>query len=149
MLGSRLRPNDRLIVLATDPNDPAPDVLVERPALRRLPQLLLATIGHAAQPKEGTQGVFVRVELPRSLGPKCLFLSAAAIREYFYLLPELDSPQRSLYELLQTSEAATPSDLRLAWRLRSVELGMAAADRPVRSRAERAFNILAHPDLRN
>ena len=30
-----------------------------------------------------------------------------------------------------------------------MELGMAAADRPVRSRAERAFNILAHPDLRN
>jgi len=49
----------------------------------------------------------------------------------------------------QTSETATPADLRLACRLRSVELGITAADRPIRSRAERAFNILAHPDLRN
>ena len=96
MLGSRLRPNDRLIVLAADPNDPAPDVLVERPALRQFPQLLLATIGYAAQPKEGADGFFVRVELPRSINPKSLFLPAEAIREYFYLLGEPDSPQESL-----------------------------------------------------
>ena len=149
ILGSRLRPNDRLIVLTTDPNDPAPDVLVERPALRQFHQLLLATIGYAAQPKEGADGFFVRVELPRSISLKSLFLPAEAIREYFYLLGEPDSPQESLYELLQTSETATPADLRLAWRLRAVELGMAATDQPVRNRAERAFNILAHPDLRN
>jgi len=149
VLGSRLRPNDRLNVLAADPNDPAPDLLVERPGLRPFPQLLSATIGYAAQPKEGADGLFVRVELPRSISPKSLFLPAEAIREYFYLLGEPDSPQESLYELLRTSETATPADLRLAWRLRSVELEMAAADRPGRNRAERAFNILAHPDLRN
>ena len=149
VLGSRLRPNDRLIILAADPNDPAPDLLIDRPGLRPFPQLLSATIGYAAQPKEGAQGIFVRVELPRSIGPKGLYLSAAAVREYFYLLGEHDSPRESLYDLLQTSETATPADLRLAWRLQSVEFGMAAADRSIRSRAERAFNILAHPDLRN
>ena len=149
ILGSRLRPNDRLIVLATDPNDPAPDVLVERPDLRQFPQLLLAAIGYAAQPKECAQGVFVRVELPRSIGPKAIFLSDTAIREYFYILREHESPQESLYEILQTPENSTPADLRLAWRLRSVELESIAATRAVRSRAERAFNILAHPDLRN
>ena len=149
ILASRLRVNDRLIVLTADKGDSAPDLLVERPAIPHVPQLLLATIGYAAQPREGAHGVFIRVELPRSSGPKTLILSGLAVREYFYILRGDESSDESLYDTLQAPENATPANLRFAWRLRSVELESGAATRAARSRAERAFNILAHPDFRN
>jgi len=148
ILASRLRANDRVSVLTANIDASSPDLLIERPTIPHFPQLLLATIGYAAQPKEGAHGVFVRVELPGSIGLKTLILSGAAIREYFYLLHGDESPDESLYDILRTPEHATPADLRLAWRLRSVELESGGATRAVRSRTERAFNILAHPDLR-
>src|SRR5690606_25869869 len=89
-----------------------------------------------------------RADLPeRSTGPQALFLSGEAIRRYFYLLG--DDGQRSLYDLLGVSESASLADLRLAWRVRSLELGSARENAAERSRTERAFNVLAHPELRS
>ena len=127
------------------------DLLVEHSTSRSRPQCLLyTTIGYVAQPKlsENGAGLLARVELPeRSSGPKVTFLSGDAIRHYFYALTETKTP-RSLYALLGVSEAATPADLRMAWHVCQLESGARATKPSERVWAERALNILSHPDLR-
>ena len=127
------------------------DLLVERSTPRSRPQCLLyTTIGYVAQPRLSQNGVgfLARVELPeRSVGPKTMFLSGDAIRHYFYALTDGNTPQR-LYALLGVSEAATPADLRVAWRVCQLESGARATKPSERVWAERALNILSHPDLR-
>jgi hypothetical protein len=122
-------------------------VLIERPTLRTGSQCLLYTaIGYVAQPRlsNNGEGYLVRAELPKTSGePNVLLLSGAAIRQYFYALD--GTPANNLYALLGVSENVTPSDLRMAWRVRQLEAGV----RSERASAERAFNLLAHPDLRN
>jgi hypothetical protein len=102
------------------------------------------------RPKESEKraGFFVRTELPKcSTDPTGLLLSGDAIRRYFYLL---DDGQRTpnLYSLLQAPESAACADLRVAWRVRLLEFSLRPAKAAERTRAERAFNVLAHPDLR-
>ncbi len=128
------------------------DLLVERSSSRSRPQCLLyTTIGYVAQPRlsENGAGFLARVELPeRAHGPKAMFLSGDAIRRYFYALADGRAAQ-GLYALLGASETATLADLRMAWRVRELESGLGPANPARRAWIERAFNILAHPDLRN
>lgn len=125
------------------------EILIQRPSGRRCQQILHATIGYVRLPKSGKNGdPFVRAELPNCPdGPKALFLSAEALRRYFYLL-DGDTPQ-SLYRLLRVPDTATLDQLRLAWRMRSLELQVSDSKARDLSCIERAFNVLAHADLRN
>jgi hypothetical protein len=125
------------------------EILIQRPTGGRHQQLLHATIGYVGLPKPGKNGeAFVRADLPECKEwPKALFLSGGALRRYFYLL-DGDEPQ-SLYGLLRVPDTATLDQLRFAWRVRSLELRVRdskARDLPY---VERAFNVLAHADLRN
>lgn len=148
-LGRFLRPGDRLDYLASDH---CTEILVERNEFRsRAVQLLYATIGYATLPKEREDGsgYFVHADLPNCLtGPQALFLSGDAIRRYFYL-PNADRDRQTLYDRLQTSDSVTLAGLRVAWRVRSLEVEIVLGDGAERSKLERAFNILADPDLRN
>ena len=141
-----LRPHDRLVFLSVTTSE----IVVERqPATRGSPQrYLFATIGYVSRPKASDGGSFyVRAELPNCSGkPKGLFLADSALRRYFYLLDN-EGRELSLYALLGVSETASPGDLRLAWRLRSLELDAAGAEARERAQIERAFNVLAHPEL--
>ena len=144
ILARFLQRGDQLRFLGADT-----EVLVQRAMGRRHQQLMHATIGYVGLPKPGKNGdVFVRAELPNCPdGPKALFLSAEALRRYFYLL-DGDTPQ-SLYRLLRVPDTAPLDHLRFAWRMRSLELQVSdskARDLPC---VERAFNVLAHADLRN
>ena len=123
------------------------EILIQHPTGRRHQQLLHATIGYVGLPKPGKNGeAFVRAELPEcKQGPKALFLSEGALRRYFYLL-DGDEPQ-SLYRLLRVQETATLSQLRFAWRMRSLELQVSASKARDLPYVERAFNVLAHADL--
>jgi len=53
-----------------------------------------------------------------------------------------------LYELLQVNRNASPAELRLAFKLRTLELHTAHAPTVDVRALERAFNILARPELR-
>ena len=127
------------------------DLLVERSSSGSRRQCLLYTsIGYVAPPRlsEEGGGILARVELPeRSFGPKAMFLSGDAIRHYFYALTDSNPPQ-SLYAILGVFEAATPADLRVAWHVCQLEFGARAMKASERFGAERALNILSHPDLR-
>lgn len=125
--------------------------LIERPRRQSRPQCFLySTIGYVTQPKMSeSAGFLVRAELPHcSGGINALFLSGDAVRQYFYGLDDNGLP-KSLYSVLCVSETATQGDLRMAWRVRQLECGLATADRAERAGVERAFNVLAHPHLRN
>jgi hypothetical protein len=144
ILARFLQRRDQLRFLGADT-----EILIQRPTGRRRQQILHATIGYVGLPKPGRNGeAFVRAELPNCKdGPKALFLSGGALRRYFYLL-DGDEP-RSLYQLLRVPHTATLDQLRFAWRMRSLELQVSdskARDLPC---VERAFNVLAHADLRN
>jgi hypothetical protein len=76
-----------------------------------------------------------------------VLLSGDAIRRYFYQVDH-EHESATLYLRLGVSPSATPADLRMAWRIRQIELGAHAANVAERAQIERAFNILAHPDLR-
>ena len=146
-LGRFLRPSDGITFLSPGKTE----VLIHRDSPHTRPQqFLFATIGYASQPKANERaGVLVRAELPNCSGkPKNLFLADSAIRRYFYLL-ESENEGPSLYALLGASETASLGDLRLAWRLRSVERDLASIPPRERALIDRAFNVLAHRDLRN
>lgn len=144
ILARFLQRGDQLRFLGADT-----EVLVQRAMGRRCQRILYATIGYVGLPKPGRNGdAFVRAELPNCPDePKALFLSADALRRYFYLL-DGDTPQ-SLYRILRVPETATLDQLRFAWRMRSLELQVSDSKARDLSCVERAFNVLAHADLRN
>jgi len=122
----------------------ATEVLIQRSGQR---QLLHVEIGYAGLPKPGKSGeALIRADLRHCCRIKALFLSASAVRQYFFLL-DGDEP-RSLYCVLGAQDAGTLDQLRVAWRMRSLELQAANAQARWFSLAERAFNVLAHADLR-
>lgn len=121
------------------------EILIQRSAGKR--QLLYVDIGYAGLPKPGKNGeALIRTDLRRCEKIKALFLSEGAVRRYFYLL-DRDEPQ-SLYSVLGAQETGTLDQLRVAWRMRSLELRAANSQARCMSSVERAFNVLAHADLR-
>lgn len=137
LLGRRLRPGDRIAQLGPE------SFLVEvRGAKLRW---LHTPIGYAAQPKQNKNTEWmVRAETANcSTGPKTIIIAGDALRRYFYQ----PSDSQTLYGILGCSPESTLEALRIAWRVKNLELSAF----PVASNAvvaERAFNLLAHPDLR-
>ena len=72
------------------------------------------------------------------------------VRDYFYRLSVADhrADHPSLYETLHVPVSASPSELRVAFKLRDLELQAAGAARSQRVALERAFNIVGQPELR-
>jgi hypothetical protein len=109
-------------------------------------------IGYVSQPKEDKRSQhFVSAEVRRgSLGIGSIFLPCEILREYFYRLPRkadsVDHP--TLYEVLRIPAGASPSELRVAFKLRDLELRTAGVRHSERVALERAFNIVGQPELR-
>jgi hypothetical protein len=87
--------------------------------------------------------------LARGIGH--LYLPKQAIRDYFYFgnRKRTGCEEQTLYDLLCTVPTAGPGDLRLALKVRLLELQTDAAPKDQVQAVERAFNLLAHPDLRS
>src|SRR5208337_2416312 len=109
-------------------------------------------IGYVSQPKQDKRNqYYVSAEVRRgSLGIGSIFLPCEVLREYFYRLPHtterVDHP--TLYEVLRIPASASPSELRVAFKLRDLELRTAGVRHRERVALERAFNIVGHPELR-
>jgi hypothetical protein len=125
-----------------------------RPAAATQPkELYFGSIGYVAQPKTDKRGeYFLRAEVSESrLGLKQIHARNEAVRDYFYFSNRRrpGCEEETLYDLLGAAHSASPTDLRLAWKVRLLEWEKANRNRD-RSRAiERAFNLLANPDLRS
>jgi hypothetical protein len=111
-----------------------------------------AAIGYATQPKKDKRGnFFVSAEIGSdSLGISTIHLRCEALRDYFYVGDRRRAWDRqpSFYELLRVNTNVAPAELRLAFKLRALELRAAHAPVEDLRVLERAFNILAQPELR-
>jgi curved DNA-binding protein CbpA len=113
--------------------------------------VLQAEIGYATQPrKDKRNNLFVSAEVPDPrLGISAINLPCEALRDYFYVGNRCLawSRQPSFYELLRVNPKVSPAELRLAFKLRTLELGTARAPAGDLRAVNRAFNILARPEL--
>lgn len=109
-------------------------------------------IGYVTQPQKNKRNqLFVSAEIREgSLGISSVFLRCEVLRDYFYRIPRGGgaSDQHTLYDVLRVPAAASPTELRVAYKLRALEFDSAGAPHSERVDLERAFNILAQPELR-
>jgi hypothetical protein len=109
-------------------------------------------IGYVSKPKlDKRNQYYVSAEVRRgSLGIGTIFMPCEVLREYFYrLLRTADSVDHpTLYEVLRIPATASPSELRVAFKLRDLELRTAGVRHRERVALERAFNIVGQPELR-
>ncbi len=120
---------------------------------QRPKELYFAPIGYVTLPKPDKRDeYFVRAAVTESrLGVRHVHLPNEAVREYFYFSNRRrpGCEEQTLYDLLRTVPSAGPVDLRLALKVRLLELQTDAAPKDQLQAVERAFNLLAHPDLRS
>jgi hypothetical protein len=109
-------------------------------------------IRYVSQPKQDKRNQhFVSAEVHQGgLGISTVFLPCEILRDYFYRLPHADGrlDHQTLYEILHIPDSASPSELRVAFKLRDLELKTAGAPHSQRLALERAFNIVGQPELR-
>jgi hypothetical protein len=79
-----------------------------------------------------------------------VFLPCEVLHDYFYRLPHAGDrgDHQTLYDILRVPASASPSELRVAFKLRDLEFKTAGVSRSQRVALERAFNIVAHSELR-
>jgi hypothetical protein len=109
-------------------------------------------IGYVSQPKQDKRNQhFVWAEVHQGgLGIGTVFLPCEVLRDYFYGLPHGGDrgDRQTLYDVLRVPSSASPSELRVAFKLRDLELKAGSGSRSQRVRLERAFNIVGQPELR-
>ena len=111
-----------------------------------------APIGYVTQPRKDKRGqLFVAAEVRRpGLGISSVVLPGDVLRDYFFPVPLVNDRARrpTFYEILRISQNVSPAELRVAYKLRDLELTSSGAARTEHVALERAFNILAQPECR-
>jgi len=117
-----------------------------------IPSLYQAQIGYVTKPKPDKRNQFFVSAGVRqgTLGISSVFLSCEVLRDYFYRLLQRDdqAERTTFYDLLRIPMSASPAELRVAFKLRDLELKAAGAPRSEQVALERAFNIVGQPELR-
>jgi curved DNA-binding protein CbpA len=153
-LGTFVQSGDEIsFPVPTDSADAGSEVYVHKTSLSgRSRDLYQAAINCAAQPKADKRDrLYVRAEVSKGgLGICSIHLPCAVIRDYFYVSTRRQRWERqtSLYDVLRITPTASLAELRVAFRLRQLELRAAATRNGDSAALERAFNILAQPELR-
>src|SRR5271165_2080570 len=152
-LGSRVAVGDEIAFPVPEGDAVGTEILITRIAAASPNRYLYhLPIGYVSQPKLDKRNQhFVSAEVQRgSLGIGLIFLPCEVLREYFYRLPRaadtVDHP--TLYEVLRIPTSASPSELRVGFKLRDLELRTAGVRHRERVALERAFNIVGQPELR-
>ena len=155
VLGAHIRPGDEITFpLVIDSPGARTEICIRKaPSAGGDHDLYQAPISYAGQPKADRRGrLYVRVEVSTGrLGISSIHLPCDVVRDYFYS-PARGEPwmrQPSFYDVLRTTPSASLAELRLAFRLRQLELRAAGASKRDHATLERAFNILAQPELRS
>ena len=135
------------------PDAVGPEILITKNAASGPSRYIYQVpIGYVSRPKQDKRNqYFVSAEIRRgSLGMGTVFLPCEVVREYFYRLPRtadrIDHP--TLYEVLRIPTSASPSELRVGFKLRDLELRTAGGHHRERVLLERSFNIVGQPELR-
>jgi hypothetical protein len=153
-LAAHLSVGDELLFpLPVNQSNAGTELLITKNALTGTQRdVYQAAIGYVSQPKQDKRNQqFVSAEVRGGgLGISNIFLPCATLREYFYRIPEAhEGPaHHTLYETLRVPATASPAELRVAYKLRALELQTDGAPPGNSIAVERAFNILAQPELR-
>ncbi|MGI8746607.1 MAG: hypothetical protein ACR2NN_29335 [Bryobacteraceae bacterium] len=150
LMAGHIRRGDELLC-AEMAETVAAESWVRKPSARRA-DVCVAKAGHSAIPKpDKKQGMFVRVEVVGGcLGIAAIHVPCSVIRDYFFVV-DRDSgweQQPSFYSLLRLPNSASFKELRLAFRMRRMGLKRERSSVLEQTTLERAYNILAHPELR-
>src|SRR5439155_11521100 len=153
-LAAHIRPGDEIdFPLAINSAGSGTELYIRKASSSgRSRDLYQASICYAVQPKADKRDKpYVRAEVSAGrLGICSIHLPCEALRDYFYVANRHQSweCQPTLYEILRVNPAVSLSELRLAFKLRQLELRAAGAPNGESGAVERAFNILAQPELR-
>jgi hypothetical protein len=152
LLGAHARKGDELLIgESASADSPPAQVLLHRPSFKHA-DILQARVGYAAQPKPARRGeMFVRIEVPGDgLGIGAIHIPCYVIRDYFFASDRNRSwqNQQSLYRVLYLTPDVSFGELRIGYRLRRAELLQRGASKAELATLERAYNLLADPDLR-
>jgi curved DNA-binding protein CbpA len=153
-LGALIRPDDEIsFPVASDFARAGTEIYIRKTSSSgRSGDLYQAPISYAAKPKADKRDrLYVRAEVSKcGLGICSVHLPCEVIRDYFCVSTRRLrwESQTSLYDVLRITPAASLAELRVAFRLRQLELRAAATRNGDGATLERAFNILAQPELR-
>lgn len=129
-----------------------PEILVRKGSGPKGRDVYQAPIGYVTRPKEDKRGQFFSLAAVRdnAFGILTVRLNCDAICHYFYVarVSRRGHDQPNFYEALKANQSASLAELRLAYKIRDLELRAARADPREIKAIERAFNILAEPELR-
>ena len=154
LLASQVRPGDEMdLPLVFDSQNGGTEIYVHKNSGKsRNHDIYQVSIGYAAQPRcDKREQFYVRAEVSQGhLGISALHIPCELLRDYFYVANRGKSWDRqiSLYETLRIAPTASLAELRLAFKLRELELHAEGALKDNFAAMERAFNILAQPELR-
>ena len=153
VLGSLVFRGDTIeFPLPSEDCDMGTEILVRRGPNSRRKDLYQAPIGYVVRPKEDRRGQFYSLAEVRrgSIGISAVRLNCDIIRDYFYVaaFSRRAKEQLNFYEVLKTTPTASLAELRLAYKIRDLELRAVRAGLRELKVTERAFNILAEPELR-
>lgn len=153
LLAAQVRPGDEIEFPLAFASDVGSEIYIHKnPDSPRHHDVYQVSIGYAAQPKSDKREQFyVRAAVSHGcLGISALYFPCEVLRDYFYAadrrLPW--EKQKNLFDILRIPRSASPAELRLAFRLSELELRAAGAPKRDFKILERAFNILAQPELR-
>ncbi|MGH9455898.1 MAG: hypothetical protein ACRD2O_18245, partial [Terriglobia bacterium] len=135
------------------PNQAGAEIHIRKNAAsRRLRELYQAPIGYVTQPKEDKRKeLFVAAGVTGGLlGFRSIHLPCHVLRDYFYAADRQRKwdKQPTLYETVRIPQHAGPGELRLSFKIRQLELQKEGAPKAAYKALERAYNILAYPELR-
>jgi hypothetical protein len=152
MVASNVRVSDEVFVAdSTSSASANTEIYVRKPSIRGA-DIYHAKAGYAASPKlDRREESFVRVHIPGSqIGIEAIHVPCPAIRDYFFVADRTRSlvGQKNFYQLLHLPRDVTSRELRLGYRLRRMELQKENASKAELAALERAYNMLADPNIR-
>ncbi|MGH9398438.1 MAG: hypothetical protein ACRD18_16515 [Terriglobia bacterium] len=153
VLGRYLGAGDEILAPLGSSESAGTEIYVRKiPGSRPLHDLYQAPVGYVTQPKEDKRKeLFVMAEVRGSrLGIKAVHIPCSAMRDYFYVANRHRDwgNQPPFYKVVGMPPAAGPAELRLSFKIRQMELQAGAASPSAQRELERAYNILAQPELR-
>ena len=152
LIGSNVRIGDEIAVANPTGTATANTEIYIRKASFRAADVYQVKAGYAALPKQDKrEELFVRVQVPGGqFGIDAVNIPCTVIRDYFFAVNRnaMWPNQPTFYYLLRLPRDVTFKELRLAYRLRRMELQKENPSHADLATLERAYNLLAEPNIR-
>jgi hypothetical protein len=153
LLASHIASGDEITFPIPDGDTVGAEVYIPKsPSLRARNCFYLGPVGYITQPKlDKRNRSFVSARVRGgNLGVSSVVLPCKAVSAYFYAIgvSRNGSDSDTLYKTLRVVATASHGEIRIAFKLRALELKANGVERVEYVKLERAFNLLGNPQLR-